>query len=243
MIQRLLDTVLLLTVLLIGWHGLHLLAGDALTSPTDTAARIATLSVSPRFWLHAQETGIAFAAALGLAVVIGLTVGLSLGVARTAALVAEPILLSLYSLPKVTLYPVILLIFGLGLPAKIAFGTIHGVAPIIIFAMNAVRHLPPIYLRAGRAMGLSSGALLWHVLVPAALPQIVSGLRIGTSLTLLGVLIGEMFASQRGLGYMIMNAIGLHDMATMLAVIVMLTTVAVLVNAVLLAIDHRLHRR
>jgi len=65
---------------------------------------------------------------------------------------------------------------------------------------------------------------------------------VGFSLTLLGVLIGEMFASQRGLGYLIMNAIGGHDVPTMMAVVLILATVAVLIGAALLHIDRRLHR-
>jgi NitT/TauT family transport system permease protein len=143
----------------------------------------------------------------------------------------------------VTLYPLILLIFGLGLPAKVAFGTIHGIIPIAIFAMNAVRNLPPVYVRAARAMRLSRTRTLRKVVVPAAIPEIVTGLRIGFSLTLLGVLIGEMFASQRGLGYLTMNAIGLHDLPTMMAVILVLAVVAVLANGFLLWLDHRLHHR
>lgn len=72
--------------------------------------------------------------------------------------------------------------------------------------------------------------------------EIVSGLRIGFSVTLLGVLIGEMFASQRGLGYLIMNAIGLHDVPTIMATILLLGIVAVSASALLLWLDHRLHR-
>ena len=68
---------------------------------------------------------------------------------------AEPILVSIYSLPKVTLYPVILLIFGLGLPAKIAFGTMHGIIPIAIFAMNAVRNVAAVHFKTARVMHLS----------------------------------------------------------------------------------------
>jgi NitT/TauT family transport system permease protein len=81
------------------------------------------------------------------------------------------------------------------------------------------------------------------IVLPAALPEIVSGLRIGVSLTLLGVLIGEMFASQRGLGFLIMTAVGVHDTQTTMAVTAMLAAVAVAMNIVLLRLDNRLHRR
>lgn len=152
-------------------------------------------------------------------------------------------LVALYSLPKVTLYPLILLLFGLGISAKIAFGAIHGIIPVAIFTMNAIRNIKPVYVKTARTMGLSPLATVRTVLVPACLPEIVSGLRVGFSLTLLGVLIGEMFASKRGLGFVIMNAIGLNDVQTMLAVTLLLFVFAALVNSALLALDRHLHKR
>ena len=81
------------------------------------------------------------------------------------------------------------------------------------------------------------------VLFPAALPEIFTGLRIGFALTLIGTLLGEMFASQRGLGYMLMNAIGLHNVDIIMAVTLLLTMFAAAVSSILLAVDRRLHRR
>ncbi len=241
--RRVFDTALLVIGALLIWQALHLLAPTALTSPLGTVARATELLGTTTFWPHVAETLSAFLYSLVLAFGGGLFIGLLLGLNRTGAKVADPILVSIYSLPKVTLYPVILLIFGLGMPAKIAFGTIHGIIPIAIFAMNAVRNLAPVYLKTARVLHLSRAETLRTVVIPAAIPEIVSGLRIGFSLTLLGVLIGEMFASQRGLGYMIMNAIGLHDVPTMMAIILMLALFAVAANAVLLWLDQRLHHR
>ena len=80
---------------------------------------------------HAWETGRAFVTALVISLVGGLVIGLVLGAHRLSGEVAEPILVALYSIPKITLYPVILLLFGLGISAKIAFGVIHGIIPVI----------------------------------------------------------------------------------------------------------------
>jgi NitT/TauT family transport system permease protein len=79
--------------------------------------------------------------------------------------------------------------------------------------------------------------------MPATLPEIFTGLRVGFSLTLVGTLIGEMFCSQRGLGYLLMAAIGLYRMDTILAITLLLVLFAASVNSVLLLVDHRLHRR
>jgi NitT/TauT family transport system permease protein len=153
--------------------------------------------------------------------------------------VAEPILVSLYTIPKVTLYPVMLLVFGLGLSAKVAFGVIHGMIPIVLFTLGAVKTLPPVYLRSARAMRLTPMQTGFRVLLPAVLPEIVSGLRIGFSVTLLGVLIGEMFASQRGLGFLIINGINLHNVRMTTAVTMIVILFAVAANGLLLLLDRR----
>lgn len=237
------DRLAIVALLLLLWQGLHLLSPFALASPAATAARMVALMESAGFWAHAGETARAFVYAFLVAVIAGLGAGLLIGSSRIASDVMDPLLASIYGVPKVTLYPLILLVFGLGLQAKIAFGALHSFFPIALFTINAVRKLPPVYRRTATVMHLTSAQAFATIVLPAALPEIVAGLRIGVSLTLLGVLIGEMFASQRGLGFLIMNAIGLHDTETMLAVITLLAAIAFVINALLLRIDQRLHRR
>ena len=89
---------------------------------------------------------------------------------------------------------------------------------------------------------LGSFDLVRSVLFPAALPEIFTGLRVGFSLTLIGTLLGEMFAAQRGLGYLLMNAIGLHNVDLIMAVTLLLIAFAAIISSALLAIDHQLHR-
>jgi NitT/TauT family transport system permease protein len=239
-----LDTVVFILALLALWQFLHWLAGDiAIASPSVTFARATEMLASTTFWPHVRETFSALLYALVIAVLGGFTIGMTLGLHRLSGEVAEPILVSLYSLPKITLYPLILLIFGLGMSAKVAFGAIHGIIPVAIFTLGAVRTIAPVYFKTARVLRLSKGQLIMRVVMPAAVPELVSGLRVGFSLTLLGVLIGEMFASQRGLGYLVMNAIGTLDVPTMMAVVLMLAIVAVLISATLLYVDRRLHDR
>jgi NitT/TauT family transport system permease protein len=85
--------------------------------------------------------------------------------------------------------------------------------------------------------------MVTRILIPAALPEIFTGLRIGFALTLIGTLLGEMFASQRGLGYMLMNAIGLHNVDVIMSITLMLVVFAAVVSSILLAVDRRLHKR
>ncbi len=239
-----LDTLLLLLGLVAAWQLLSFLAGaEVLTSPVATVRRLGRLMADPDFPAHAVETASAFAVALAISLAGGLLLGVALGAHRISGEVAEPLLVALYSIPKITLYPVVLLLFGLGMPAKIAFGAIHGIIPVALFTMNAVRSIPAVYLRAGRAMRLTPAQTFLHVLVPASLPEIVTGFRLGFSLTLLGTLIGEMFASQRGLGHLLVRSMERNEIDIIVALALLLTGLATAAGWLLLRLEQRLHAR
>jgi NitT/TauT family transport system permease protein len=178
-----------------------------------------------------------------LAYGIGLALGVWMGAHRLSGAVGEPILVALYSLPKITLYPVILLVFGLGISGKMAFGALHGILPVALLTMAAIRNISPVYLKTAHTMKLSKWQTVTTVLFPATLPEIISGLRIGLTVTLLGVLLAEMFASKQGLGFLIMNAMTLLQTEEMIAIAVLLFVFAAFANASLLWIEHRLYRR
>ena len=238
-----LDTMLLTAGLVALWQvGTLALGREALPSPVATVGKLAGIMADEDFSRHAWETARAFLTALGISLVAGLALGLMLGVHRLLGEVTEPILTALYSIPKITLYPVILLLFGLGISAKIAFGVIHGIIPVILFTMNAVRNVRAVYLRSARAMRLTLAQIAFTIIVPAALPEIISGFRVGFALTLLGTLIGEMFASQRGIGYMLVKAMETGDTGTVMALALLLVVLATCASAALLALDRHLRR-
>ncbi len=91
-------------------------------------------------------------------------------------------------------------------------------------------------------MGLSPLAIVGEILLPAALPEIFTGLRIGFALTLIGTLLGEMFASQRGLGFLLMSAIGLHNVELIMALTFILVLFSGTVSSLLLFFDRKLHK-
>jgi NitT/TauT family transport system permease protein len=240
--KKLTDNLVILAVVLAIWQGLYAYAGDvAITSPLGTLVFAADLLSHAPFWSHAAATLLAFVYALAISASAGIALGLLLGLRRFAGDVAEPVLASLYTIPKVTLYPVMLLVFGLGLSAKVAFGVIHGMIPVILFTLTAVKNIPPVLLRTARALHLGPLQTATTVLAPCVMPEIVTGLRVGFALTLLGVLIGEMFASQRGLGFLIINGINSHDVRMTTAVAVIVVVCAVFANAAMLALDRRVH--
>jgi len=195
-----------------------LVGRNALLPPAETIAYLARLLQTARFWGHIAETGTAFVIALVIAVIAGLAIGLSLGMNRTAAEVFEPFLLAGNSVPKIALYPIVLL----------------------IFTLTACHNVSSILIRSAAAMRLTRWDTIRSVLLPAALPDIFSGIRIGFSLTLIGTILGEMFGSQRGLGYLLMTAIGLQNIEVIMSVTLLLVLVAATVNTLLLAQDRRL---
>ena len=238
------NSAVLIAALVGLWQLLYWWVGDtALASPLATLRYTVTLVASESFDTHVWDTLRAFAIAYALSVVIGLAVGFWLGFDRLSGDTLEPMIVSLYAIPKLTLYPILLLAFGLGLSAKVAFGVIHGVIPIILFTLAAVQSTKPILIKTGRVLKLSRWQMVRWILFPAAVPEIFTGLRVGFALTLIGSLLAEMFASQRGLGYLLMNGIGLHNVELIMSVTLLIIVFAAAVSTLLLQIDHRLHRR
>ncbi|WP_332117864.1 ABC transporter permease [Azorhizobium caulinodans] len=236
--RHVLGPLLVILAGLVVWEALHLgVANSSLPSPLETLRQMGVLLGDPTFWKQAGQTFYAFAVAVVLSTAAGITLGVLLGMKRLAGEVAEPILVNLYSLPKVTLYPLVLLIFGLGISARIAFGIMHGLIPLTLFTMNAILQLKPVYRRSAAVMGLTSWQTAVSVILPAILPQVITGARLGVSLCLLGVLIGEMFASRNGLGYMVTHAMERGDMPSVLAVALLIAIVALVANGLLLALD------
>jgi len=235
------DTVVLIAGILLLWQlSSWALGTEVLPGPARTLTQLQREFADPDFGAHLAETSKAFAWALLIAVAGGIGLGLVLGARRLAGDVMEPLLIALYSIPKIALYPIILLVFGLGISAKVAFGVIHGIIPIAIFTMTAVRNIRPVYIRSIRAHRLSPWQGAMHVLIPATVPEIVAGLRIGFSLTLLGTLLGEMFASQRGIGHLLMLAIDRNNPPTIMALALLLFLFATAVSIALLRWDRHL---
>lgn len=240
MTSRRLDHVLLIVALLVFWQLLQWAVGpDVLSSPRATIVRACELLGTAAFWGHARATATAFGLASIISIAAGVALGVWLGLRRFAGDVADPILGTLYSIPKITLYPLILLVFGLGISAKIAFGVVHGIFPIAIFTMNAIRNVAPVFRRTALIMRLTPLATAATIMAPAALPEILAGARIGIALTLLGTLIGELFASTSGLGFALIRAMDVHAVADILAITMLLFMFAASVNAILGFVERR----
>jgi NitT/TauT family transport system permease protein len=242
--KRRIPFVLVVLGLIVVWEALFLYAGEeALRGPVETLRASMKLMTTDVFWSHFGASLRAFGLALTIAISGGISLGVWLGFHRLSGDLFAPMLIGFASIPKVVLYPLVLLTFGLGVSAKVAFGAMFGIPPIALSTIGAVANIRPVLIKLGRVLGLGTFAMARVVLVPAVLPEIMTGLRLGFSVTLIGTILGEMFAARQGLGYLLMTAIGLHDVTLIMSLTFVLTSMAVCASAALLAVDRRLRRR
>lgn len=195
-------------------------------------------------WLgeNAAITLAALAYGYAMAVVIGVVVGFVLGISRFAYAVFEPIVVGLYALPKVALYPIFLFAFGLTVSAQAWFAMFFGVFPIILFTMTGTRNVSEVFLKVGRSLRLSRVQLFRTIVFPAILPSMVAGLRIGFGVTFLGVVLSQMFAARTGLGYVLVQGVERHDMPQIYGLVLLLTLFAFVVNGAFLIWERFLTR-
>lgn len=242
--QKYIDSALVMVVILVTWQVVAKIVGSVgLSAPIATIESAISLLASSSFWPNVGATMYPFVLAVVIETVAGVAIGLFLGVNRLAQQVFEPILVGFYALPKIVFYPIILLTLGIGVASETTFALLHGILPITLFTMNAVRLMRPIYMKTARVLKLTRFQTLRSVAFPAVMPEIFTGLRIGYSATLLGVLFSEMFGSKSGLGFLLMNAIQSNRVSDVFSVALLLAVFAITMNVGLLAIDRRLHKR
>jgi ABC-type nitrate/sulfonate/bicarbonate transport system permease component len=156
---------------------------------------------------HVAVTVAEFGAAMLLALGAGLAVGVLAGTVRYLGDLVEPVLLALYAVPIVMAFPLCILFFGIGATSKIAFGALYAFFPIAIHALKGLRHVDRGLVRAAVSMGAGRWRLLTRVMIPAALPMILTGVRIGSVLGLLSIVAGEMLGSLEGVGQMLARSV------------------------------------
>ena len=143
------------------------------------------------------------AVAYVLSVVLGVAGGLALGSVRLLREVLHPFVLALYGMPKILVLPWIVLLLGFGTTPAIVYGTIHGFFPIVVLVAGGVRDVDRTLVSVARAFGAGPWQLYWKVVLPAIVPTVLAGMRLGIVFCLLGVLIVEMFAGIRGMGHVL----------------------------------------
>lgn len=178
-----------------------------------------------------------------LAVVVGTLLGFALGLSAFWSAVFATPLFALYSIPKVTLYPVFLLFLGIGNASLLVFAFFHGVFPIALMVMGATQSMDKLYLKLGDALVLSWVQKLRYILIPALLPAIVTALRIAFGLTLLGLILGEMFSATTGLGRELVSNVANVRVDRIAGQVVFVALIAVIPGFALRWMEKRVTRR
>jgi NitT/TauT family transport system permease protein len=174
-------------------------------SSLTIAAAVADLLTSPSFYWNLLQTLIEVAVSLLLGSGAGVVVGLALGASRFAGKAFEPYMHYLAPTPKIVFLPILLVLFGVGPGSKIAMGTLSCFLPMVLSVASGVRQVDPVLLRVGQSFHLSLLQTVRKIYLPALVPPIATGLKLGTGVAIIGCLLAEIKMSNRGLGFLIMQ--------------------------------------
>ena len=194
---------------------------------------------SLEFWPDLRVTLTELAIAFAISSVGGITLGYLLSRSQFLIRVFEPLMAGVYSIPIILFLPLYVLFFGLGPASKIALGTTISFFPIVLNTIAGFGYVDRIYIVAARAMGASDYQLFRYVLLPAALPVILTGLRMGFIVALLSILGSETIASLAGLGHRIVHLAEAMETARMFAYIAFVVAIAAILNVIVTSLEAR----
>jgi NitT/TauT family transport system permease protein/taurine transport system permease protein len=186
-------------------------------------------------WVTVYEVAVAMLIACGIGILLGAVVG---GVTKLRILML-PIFSSLYAVPIVILYPIFTAWFGIGSESKIAFAGVYGFFPVMLSTAAGIRTIEEQYLLAARSMGASLPQLVARVIIPASIPTVLTGLRLGGALTIIGVVVSEMLTSAEGIGYLVTKNRTTLDSPRVFAAIILILVLSVVFDLAARWIERR----
>lgn len=159
-------------------------------------------SIFPDLAVSAEE----FILGFGLAAIIGIPLGILMGWYTRLNAVLDPFVNALYATPRIALMPLIIIWFGIDLPAKIAIIFLSSVFPILVNTITGVRTIERDFVKVARSFGATDRQLFATVALPSSVPNLLTGLRLGLGHALIGIVVGEMYGSSAGIGFMMQTA-------------------------------------
>jgi NitT/TauT family transport system permease protein len=199
--------VIAATVLLALWHySVVWTATKVFPSPLSVEKGIGELLHKHVLWADIGDSLRRVALGFGAAIIVGIPLGLFLGSKPVANQVVNPVFQILRPISPIAWIPVAIVFFGVGDYAAIFLIFLGSFFPIVVACVSGVSSVPPVLLSAGRNFGLSTPRLLTRVIFPAALPQILVGVRLALGIAWLVVVAAEMIAVDSGLGYLVIDS-------------------------------------
>jgi ABC-type nitrate/sulfonate/bicarbonate transport system permease component len=176
----------------------------------------------------------------GIAIAAGVLLGVLMARVKWFEWLVEPIFAFGYPVPKIALYPVFILMLGFGSPSKVALVALECAFPIAVNTYFGVRAAPQRYLWSARNMGAGPARVFWRVLLPAALPSIMTGLRVAMPLSLVVVIVTEMIGESAGLGYLIQYASASFKYPDSYAGVIAVAIIGFLLDRLIIALRERI---
>jgi NitT/TauT family transport system permease protein len=197
-----------------------------ISSPSEIWRQLADWIATGELWLHVEVTLTETVMGFGFGAVSGVAVGLALGLNRRLAAVLDPFIIAFYSLPKIALAPLFILWFGVGLTSKVVLATF-----VVFFLVFYNTYAGTLAVEAElvdvlRLMGARRSQIVRKVILPSALIWIFTGMKSSVPYALIGAVVGEMMASNKGLGYLIEAAAGQYDTGGVFAALFVLMIIA-----------------
>lgn len=198
--------------------------------PTEIAAQLWEWAVSGTLFFHAWITSVEALLGFLLGSFIGMAFGILMGRAQTLAEILDPFLMMFYSLPKVALAPMFILWFGIGIDMKIYLTATIVFFLVFLNTYTGVRAVSREQIAILKLMGATERHILFKVVLPSAVTWVFNGLRLSVPYALIGAIVGELIAANKGLGYLLANASGQYDTSGMFAALIAIMILALALN-------------
>ncbi len=188
------------------------------------------------------ETLWPFLVGLVLSIAIGIAVGIAIAQSRTLEYVLDPFVNALYAIPRVALIPLIILWAGLEFTGKVTILVSIAVFPIIVNTYSGIRDVRGSMLEIGRAYGATETQIFFKIVLPAAVPFIMAGVRLSVGLAIIGIIVAEFFTAMSGLGGLIVAASNVFATAKLFVPIIVIAIVGVVLTELVQWLERRLSR-
>jgi NitT/TauT family transport system permease protein len=204
---------------------------DVVPSLLAIGRALINLLTGREYYFNLAVTAGEIGAALAIGGLSGMLVGLALGANRFLSKAFEQFLYYLGPTPKIIFFPIMIMWFGIGTPSKIALGTLSCFFPIALSVAAGMRGIDKVLVRVGNSFRATTWQMVWKIYLPAMRHPIVNGFRLGLGMALIGTLLAETKLSNKGLGFLIINAYSTFDMPRMYAMLIVLFVLAIGANA------------
>jgi NitT/TauT family transport system permease protein len=195
------------------------------------------------FWPDLSYTLINIASAVAISVVGGILIGLAIHAVPRLRQALDPIFTSYYAVPTFILYPLLIVLCGIGPLSLIVMGALFGIVAMIVATLVALDRIPRVLLKVARVAQLGPVRTTVLMKLPAAAPHLMTGLRLAVAYSIIGIIAGEFILSTAGIGRRVALSYNNFDNPTMYGLLVLILGFAAGINALLSAFEQALHRR